>query len=115
MPLSSGTRLGPYQIVGPLGAGGMGEVYRARDVKLDRDVALKVLPDAVATDLERTARFEREAKLLAERLSSVPLAGIVSSPMQRCIETVDAVRSTRAANVPARPNVEIDERLTEVD
>ena len=62
-----------------------------------------------------SAEGVREAKLLAERLSSVPLAGIVSSPMQRCIETVDAVRSTRAANVPARPNVEIDERLTEVD
>ncbi len=62
-----------------------------------------------------SAEGVREAKLLAERLSSVPLAGIVSSPMQRCIETVDAVRSTRAANVPARPNIEIDERLTEVD
>ena len=65
MGLASGTRLGPYQVVGPLGAGGMGEVYRAHDSRLDRDVALKVLPDAVAGDADRVARFEREAKALA--------------------------------------------------
>jgi Tol biopolymer transport system component len=65
MPLSAGTKLGPYEITAPLGAGGMGEVYRARDTKLDRDVALKVLPDALARDQERLARFEREAKVLA--------------------------------------------------
>jgi Tol biopolymer transport system component len=65
MPLVAGTRLGPYEIAAPLGAGGMGEVYRARDTKLDRDVALKVLPDALARDQERLARFEREAKVLA--------------------------------------------------
>jgi len=60
-----GTTLGPYQIVGALGAGGMGEVYRARDTKLGREVALKVLPEAFAADAERMARFEREAKVLA--------------------------------------------------
>ena len=65
MVLNSGTNLGPYQIQAPLGAGGMGEVYRARDVKLDRAVAIKVLPDALARDPERLARFEREAKVLA--------------------------------------------------
>jgi WD40 repeat protein len=65
MALNSGTNLGPYQIQAPLGAGGMGEVYRARDVKLDRAVAIKVLPDALARDPERLARFEREAKVLA--------------------------------------------------
>ena len=65
MTLSPGTKLGPYEIVGPLGAGGMGEVYRARDRKLERDVALKVLPQAVASDADRLARFEREAKTLA--------------------------------------------------
>ena len=65
MSLSPGTRLGPYKIISPIGRGGMGEVYRARDTKLERDVAIKVLPDELATDEERVARFEREAKLLA--------------------------------------------------
>ncbi len=65
MSLTQGTRLGPYEIVGPLGAGGMGEVYRARDTKLNRDVAIKVLPEAFAQDAERLARFTREAKTLA--------------------------------------------------
>src|ERR1039458_2426671 len=66
MPLSSGTRLGPYEIQSPLGAGGMGEVYRATDTKLGRDVALKVLPAEMAHDPERLARFRREAKALAQ-------------------------------------------------
>jgi len=65
MPLVSGSKLGPYEIVSPLGAGGMGEVYRARDKRLGRDVALKVVPDAFASDAQRMARFEREAKVLA--------------------------------------------------
>lgn len=65
MTLSAGNRLGPYEIVSPLGAGGMGEVYRARDTKLGREVAVKVLPEAFACDSERIARFEREAKVLA--------------------------------------------------
>jgi serine/threonine protein kinase len=61
MSLASGAHLGPYDIVAPLGAGGMGEVYRGRDTKLDREVAIKILPDALAHDPERLARFEREA------------------------------------------------------
>jgi serine/threonine-protein kinase len=65
MPLSVGDKLGPYEILAPIGAGGMGEVYRAKDTKLDREVAIKVLPAAVARDPERLARFEREAKVLA--------------------------------------------------
>ena len=65
MALTSGTKLGPYEILAPLGAGGMGEVYRARDTKLNREVALKVLPQAFANDAERMARFEREAQVLA--------------------------------------------------
>src|SRR6202521_3734533 len=65
MSLASGTRLGPYEILAPIGAGGMGEVYRARDTKLNRDVALKILPEAFATDPDRLARFRREAQVLA--------------------------------------------------
>jgi len=65
MALASGTQLGPYQILVPLGAGGMGEVYRARDLRLDRDVAIKVLPEHLAQDPEFLARFEREAKAVA--------------------------------------------------
>ena len=65
MPLSPGFRIGPYEIVGLLGAGGMGEVYRARDARLKRDVALKFLPESVSADPERLARFEREAQALA--------------------------------------------------
>jgi len=63
--LATGTRLGSYEVIAPLGKGGMGEVYRARDTRLGRDVALKVLPDAFAHDAERLARFEREARTLA--------------------------------------------------
>ena len=65
MALASGTRLGPYEISAQIGTGGMGEVYRARDTKLDRDVAIKVLPESLASDGERVARFEREARTLA--------------------------------------------------
>ena len=65
MPLSAGTRLGSYEIVAPLGAGGMGAVYRARDTKLGRAVAIKVILDEFASDNERIGRFEREAKMLA--------------------------------------------------
>jgi serine/threonine-protein kinase len=65
MGLTAGTRIGPYEILAEVGAGGMGEVYRARDHKLERDVAIKVLPEALASDPERIARFEREAKTLA--------------------------------------------------
>lgn len=62
MPLISGTKLGPYEVVGPLGADGMGEVYRARDTRLDRTVAIKILPQHLANTPEVRQRFEREAR-----------------------------------------------------
>src|SRR5213596_3060937 len=65
MALTSGRKVGPYEIVAPLGAGGMGEVYRARDSRLGRDVALKLLPETLSSDPDRLARFEREAQTLA--------------------------------------------------
>ena len=65
MRLSSGTRLGPYEIESPAGAGGMGEVYRARDTKLKREVAIKILPDEFSRDADRVSRFQREAEVLA--------------------------------------------------
>ena len=75
MSLTAGSQLGSYEILGPLGAGGMGEVYRGRDTKLGREVALKILPASVANDPDRLARFEREAKLLAS-LSHANIAQI---------------------------------------
>src|SRR5215831_7127569 len=65
MPLTAGTRLGPFEILAAIGAGGMGEVYRAHDTKLNRDVALKILPEAFTADGDRIARFRREAQVLA--------------------------------------------------
>ncbi len=75
MALAPGSRLGPYEVTALIGSGGMGEVYRARDTKLDRDVALKVLPDLFADDPERLARFQREARVLAS-LNHPNIAGI---------------------------------------
>src|SRR5205807_9665975 len=63
--IAAGAQLGPYQIAAPLGAGGMGEVYRARDVRLGREVAVKVLPERLARDADALARFEREARAVA--------------------------------------------------
>src|SRR5262250_90934 len=65
MSLASGTKLGPYEVIGPLGAGGMGEVYRARDTRLDRTIAIKILPQQLSNDPVRKQRFEREAKTIS--------------------------------------------------
>jgi eukaryotic-like serine/threonine-protein kinase len=77
LSLASGTRIGPFEVITPLGAGGMGEVYRAKDTRLGRTVALKVLPESFFEDKERVARFEREAKLLAS-LSHPNIAALYS-------------------------------------
>jgi serine/threonine protein kinase len=80
MSLQAGSRLGAYEILGLLGAGGMGEVYRARDSRLNRDVAVKVLPEALALDAERLARFTREAQVLGS-LSHPNIAIVHGSKM----------------------------------
>ena len=79
MALDKGTELGPYEILSPIGAGGMGEVYLANDSKLDRKVAIKVLSETMTRDKERVARFEREAKLLAS-LNHPNIAAIQALP-----------------------------------
>src|SRR5262245_39337476 len=86
MALAPGTRLGAYEILSLLGSGGMGDVYRARDPKLDRDVAIKVLPDLFVSDPERVARFQREAKTLAA-LNHPHIGGIYG------LEDADGVRA----------------------
>ena len=91
MPLTPGTRLGPYEILGSIGAGGMGEVYRARDLKLGRDVAIKALPALFAVNPERLARFEREAQTLAS-LNHPHIAqiyGVIENPAALVMEFVD--------------------------
>src|SRR4249919_2004977 len=82
MSLPTGTRIGPYEVTGVLGAGGMGEVFRARDTKLNRDVALKVLPDLFASDPDRLARFTREAQMLAalNHPNIAQIYGVIESP-----------------------------------
>ena len=110
MPLTPGTRLGQYEVIGSLGAGGMGEVYRARDTKLDRDVALKILPESFASDPDRLMRFGREAKTLASLIwRTCPIARVawmyISSRFRdrvnhdRCRPTVAPSPSGRAADV----------------
>ena len=96
MPLDVGAKLGWYEILAPLGAGGMGEVYRANDTKLDREVAIKVLPVALAQDTERLARFEREAKVLAS-LNHPNIAQIYG------IEDSNGVRALVMELVPGAP------------
>ena len=109
MPLEVGTTLGPYEVLSAIGAGGMGEVYKARDTKLDRDVALKILPDAFVNDPERLARFLREAKVLASlkppEHRGDPWAGGVgrlSGPGPRVRRGPDAPGSDRQRADPAR-------------
>ena len=112
MAIQSGTHLGPYEILSAIGAGGMGEVYRARDPKLARDVAIKVLPEAFARDAERMARFQREAKVLAS-LSHPNIAtiyGLEDSGSTRALvmELVDG--PTLADRIKAGP-IPVDESV----
>ena len=112
MRLSAGTRLGPYEIVALIGAGGMGEVYRARDTKLNRDVAIKVLPDLLASDQDRLARFTREAQTLAS-LNHPHIAaiyGLEESGSVRAL-VIELVEGEDLAQRIARGAIPLDEAL----
>jgi eukaryotic-like serine/threonine-protein kinase len=110
--LATGTRLGPYEVLGALGAGGMGEVYRARDTRLDRDVAIKILPELFAADPDRLMRFTREAKTLAAlnhphiaQIHGLEQSGGVHALVMELVEGEDL-----AARI-ARGRVPLDEAL----
>jgi serine/threonine protein kinase len=112
MMLAPGTRLSGYEIIGALGAGGMGEVYRARDTKLQRDVALKILPDLFAADPDRLARFEREAQLLAS-LNHPNIATIHGFEESRGVRALvlELVEGPTLAHRIARGPMPLDEAL----
>ena len=105
MPLNVGDRLGPYKVTAKIGEGGMGEVYQARDTKLDRDVALKVLPEAFTADTDRLARFEREAKVLAS-LNHPNIGSIYGLEEQDGVRALvlELVEGPTLADLIARPS-----------
>ena len=108
MALTPGIRLGPYQVASQIGAGGMGEVYRATDANLGRDVAIKVLPKSVAPEPERLARFDREALTLAAlsqgrtspRVSTQRLEKVIDSTMRRFL-SARRISVRRRVGIPA--------------
>src|SRR5437588_1066481 len=108
MPLPTGTRLGSYEIVSPLGAGGMGEVYRAHDHKLGRDVAVKVLAPAFAQDADRMARFAREARVLAS-LNHPHIAAIYG--LEECALIMELVEGPTLAERIAQGPISLEEAL----
>src|SRR5437667_2242516 len=112
MPLSAGMRLGPYEVLAPLGAGGMGEVYRAKDTALGREVALKVLSPALAGDSQYMARFEREAQVLASlnHPHIATLHGLEESGGIRALVMELAEGPTLAERIAAGP-IPVDEAL----
>ena len=112
MALTAGTRIGPYEITAPIGVGGMGEVYRATDRHLARDVAIKVLPEAFAHDTQRLARFEREAKTLASlnHPNVATIHGLENSGGIRAI-VMEFVDGPTLADRIARGPIPLDETL----
>ena len=112
MPLTPGTKIGAFEVVAPIGAGGMGEVYRATDTRLKRDVAIKVLPEDVTRDRERLARFEREAQVLAS-LSHTNIGaifGVEDSGGSRCL-ILELIEGETLAEVIARGPVAVERAL----
>src|SRR6195256_2407357 len=120
MSLGPGTRLGPYEIVSALGAGGMGEVYRARDARLDRDVAIKILPEAFAADAERVARFQREAKVLASLnhpniaiIHGLEQAGVAHALVMELVEGEDLSQRIARGAMPVEEALPIAKQIAE--
>jgi Tol biopolymer transport system component len=114
MPLPAGTKLGTYEVVAPIGAGGMGEVYQAHDTKLGRDVAIKVLPEAFAHDPERLLRFQREAKMLAALNHSniATIYGMEQSGATHCLVMELVPGETLAQRIKRDGAVPVEESLT---
>ncbi len=120
MSLTTGDQLGPYEIVSALGAGGMGEVYRARDTRLDRDVAIKVLPESMARDADRVARFEREAKLLASlnhphigAIHGFESAGTMKFLVLELVEGETLAQRLRAGGLPLEETLATAKQIAE--
>jgi len=120
MALSAGTRLGVYEILSLLGVGGMGEVYRAKDTKLGRDVAIKILPEAFAGDPDRRARFEREAKLLAAlnhpqiaAIYGIEEAGATSALVMELVDGDTLAEQIARGRIPAEDAFRIAHQITE--
>jgi serine/threonine protein kinase len=113
MGLAPGTRIGPYEVVSIVGVGGMGEVYRARDPKLQRDVALKILPEIFASDPDRSTRFEREARTLAA-LNHAHIAGIYGFEESNGVRALalEFVDGETLADRIVRGPIPIDETLS---
>src|SRR5678815_291762 len=112
MALAVGTRLGPYEILAPLGAGGMGEVYRARDARLGREVALKVLPAELASDSARRSRFEQEARVLAA-LNHPNILGIHDMGDSYVVMELVEGSTLRGAQLPLRKVLDIGAQIAE--
>ena len=109
MAMTLGTRVGVYEIAAPIGEGGMGQVYRARDTRLNRDVAIKVLPDSFANDPDRLARFTREAQTLASlnhpdiaHIHGLEESGGVRALVMELVEGEDLSQTDRPRRDPAR-------------
>ncbi len=113
MSLGAGVRLGPYEVLASLGAGGMGEVYRARDTRLKRDVALKILPESFASDADRLARFQREAEVLAamNHPHIAAIYGFEDSGETHAL-VLELVEGETIADRIARGPIPLDEALT---
>ncbi|MGE5814003.1 MAG: protein kinase domain-containing protein [Acidobacteriota bacterium] len=118
MTLAPGTRIGPYEIIDVLGAGGMGEVYRARDTKLNRDVAIKVLPALFAADPDRLSRFEREAQTLAalNHPHIAQIHGVIEHPaalVMECVEGEDLAQRIAHGRIPVDEALQIARQIAD--